>query len=74
MTQIKLKMNTMNTITRRNTMNTIKTVKTMNTMNTVKLTFAFILALTMNVFAQNPNNDQVWRPSHFWTQMIMFLL
>ncbi|MEH6537733.1 MAG: hydrolase [Psychroserpens sp.] len=26
-------------------------------MNTVKLTFAFILALTMNVFAQNPNND-----------------
>ena len=51
MTQIKLKMNT---ITRRNT---IKTLKTMNTMKTVKLTFAFILALTMNVFAQNPNND-----------------
>ena len=26
-------------------------------MKTVKLTFVFILALTMNVFAQNPNND-----------------
>ena len=26
-------------------------------MKTVKLTFVFILALTLNVFAQNPNND-----------------
>ena len=32
-------------------------MKTIKTMKTVKLTFAFILALTMNVFAQNPNND-----------------
>ena len=35
----------------------MKTIKTITTMNTMKLTFAFILALTMNVFAQNPNND-----------------
>ncbi len=26
-------------------------------MKTIKLTFVFILALTMNIFAQNPNND-----------------